>query len=88
MLIIYVEHLINLRKKININGDIQSLSQTTLKQVEEFNYLGSNIASFEKDVKVRIAKGWAALGKLVTIWKKISQKKRNEISSLSQSNQC
>ena len=67
MLIIYVEHLINLRKKININGDIQSLSQTTLKYVEKFNYPSSNIASSEKDIEVRIDKGRAALDKLATI---------------------
>ena len=40
----------------NVNGDIRSLNQTLLKLVEEFIYLGSNIASSEKDVEVRIAK--------------------------------
>ena len=34
----------------NINGDIRSLNQTILKPVEEFIYLGSNIASSENDV--------------------------------------
>ena len=37
------------------NGDIKSLNQTTLKQVGEFNYLGRNIVSSEKDVEVRIS---------------------------------
>ena len=52
----------------NVNSDIRSLNQTLLKLVEEFIYLGSNIASSEKDVEVRIAKAWAALDKLATIW--------------------
>jgi len=50
-------------------GDIKSLNQTSLKNVTEFNCLGSNIASFEKDVQVRIAKAWGALEKLRPIWK-------------------
>jgi len=36
------------------HGDIKALNETSLENVTEFNYLGSNIASSEKDIKVRI----------------------------------
>ena len=32
-------------------------------------YLGSNIASTEKDALIRISKAWSALDRLRTIWK-------------------
>ena len=54
---------------LNTDGTIKTINQTPLKKVQEFNYLGSNIASSEKDADVRIAKGWAALDKLKIIWK-------------------
>ena len=50
-------------------GEIASLSGKTLNRVEEFIYLGSNIASTEKDVNIRIGKAWTALTKLTQIWK-------------------
>ena len=40
-----------------------------LKNVNEFSYLGSNIASTEKDVVTRITKAWTALDILRMIWK-------------------
>jgi len=49
--------------------DYTAFNQTPLKKIEEFNYLGSNIASSEKEVDLRISKAWAALDKLTTIWK-------------------
>ena len=51
------------------NGEIKDLKGTTLKEVEHFTYLGSNISSTEKDVMIRIAKAWSALNRLRTIWK-------------------
>ena len=51
------------------NGEIKDLKGTTLKEVEHFTYLGSNISSTEKDVTIRIAKAWSALNRLRTIWK-------------------
>ena len=42
---------------------------TILKQLEDFTYLGSNIASTEKDVNIRIAKAWGALDGLKILWK-------------------
>ena len=51
------------------NGEIKDLKGTTLKEVEHFTYLGSNISSTEKDAMIRIAKAWSALSRLRTIWK-------------------
>ena len=51
------------------NGEIKDLKGTTLKEVEHFTYLGSNISSTEKDVMIRIVKAWSALNRLRTIWK-------------------
>ena len=46
------------------NGEIKDLKGTTLKEVEHFTYLGSNISSTKKDVMIRIAKAWSALNRL------------------------
>ena len=51
------------------SGAIKSLNNETIKVVQEFTYLGSNIASTKKDVQIRLAKSWAALNKLDKIWK-------------------
>ena len=37
--------------------------------MSDFKYLGSYIASIEKDVKVRLAKAWTALNGMNKIWK-------------------
>ena len=36
---------------------------------DNFIYLGSEIESTDKEIKIRIAKSWAALDKLSSIWK-------------------
>ena len=51
------------------SGTIKSLSKENIKAVQDYTYLGSNIASTKKDVQVRLAKAWAALNKLDKIWK-------------------
>ena len=53
----------------NQDGAIEILNKTLLKKVDDFVYLGSNIASTEKDVLIRISKAWSALDRLRTIWK-------------------
>ena len=53
----------------NQNGTIETLNKTLLKKVDDFVYLGSNIASTEKDVLIRISKACSALDRLRTIWK-------------------
>ena len=50
-------------------GAIETLNETLLKKADDFVYLGSNIASTEKDVLIRILKAWSALDRLRTIWK-------------------
>ena len=53
----------------NQDAAIETLNETLLKKVDDFVYLGSNIASTEKDVLIRILKAWSALDRLRTIWK-------------------
>ena len=53
----------------NQDGAIETLNKVLLKKVDDFVYLGSNIASTEKDVLIRILKAWSALDRLRTIWK-------------------
>ena len=51
----------------NQDGAIETLNKTLLKKVDDFVYLGSNFASTEKDVLIRISKAWSALDRLQTI---------------------
>ena len=48
---------------------MKSLDGEKLKQVEDFKYLGSYIASTEHDVNIRLGKAWNALNELDKIWK-------------------
>ena len=48
----------------NQTGDI-----STLKLVDKFTYLGSNVASTEKDSDTRLTKAWTAINRLSIIWK-------------------
>ena len=50
-------------------GNLITLNGGTLKEVEDFLYLGSWIGSTEKDMGTRIGKSWVALNKMNTIWK-------------------
>ena len=53
----------------NIKCTIKTKSGNSIKSVESFIYLGSEINSTEKDFKIRIAKAWAALNKMNTVQK-------------------
>ena len=53
----------------NHHGTIKTTKNHQLKSVDNFVYLGSNIASTKKDVDIRIAKAWSVINKLTTIWK-------------------
>ena len=53
----------------NQQGNIKSLAGKEIKYVEEFTYLGSNIASSQKDIDIRIGKAWGAIEGLRTVWK-------------------
>ena len=48
---------------------MKSLTDEKIKQVEDFKYLGSYIASTEHDVNIRLGKAWDALNELDKIWK-------------------
>ena len=55
--------------KFHQEGDIRLLNNTSIKAVDDFVYLGSNIKSTEKDIEVKKGKAWSALNKLNCIWK-------------------
>ena len=50
-------------------GDISTLDGTSLKLVDKFTYLGSNVSSTEKDIDTRLTKAWTAIDRLSIIWK-------------------
>merc|ERR1711944_113002 len=56
---------------INFNqeGTIKTKAGKSIKAVENFIYLGSESNSTEKELKIRIAKAWAALNKINSVWK-------------------
>ena len=50
-------------------GDIRSMNGTALDEVDNFLYLGAWVDDTEKDIEVRIAKGWGVLNRMEKIWK-------------------
>ena len=56
-------------KCFNQTGDISTLDGTPLKLVDKFTYLGSSVASTEKDIDTRLTKAWTAINRLSIIWK-------------------
>ena len=52
----------------NQTGDISALDGTPLKLVDKFTYLGSIVASTEKDIDTRLTKAWTAINRLSIIW--------------------
>ena len=53
----------------NQTGDISTLDGTPLKLVDKFTYLGSSVASTEKDIDTRLTKAWTAINRLSIICK-------------------
>ena len=53
----------------NQTGDISTLDGTPLKLVDKFTYLGSSVASTEKDIDTRLTQAWKAINRLSIIWK-------------------
>ena len=53
----------------NQAGDISTLDGTSLKLVDKFTYLGSNVSSTEKYIDTQLTKAWTAIDKLSIIWK-------------------
>ena len=50
-------------------GDISTLNGSSLKLVDKFSYLGSNVSSTETDIDTRLTKAWTAIKRLSVIWK-------------------
>ena len=48
---------------------IKAKNGLNIKQIDDFQYLGSWIRNTEKDINIRIAKAWGAHKKLSCIWK-------------------
>ena len=53
----------------NQRGDISTLYNSSLKLVNMFTYLESNVSSTEKDINTRQAKAWTIIDSLLVIWK-------------------
>ena len=53
----------------NQTGDIFTLGGSSLKLVDKFTYLGSNVSLTEKDIDTRLTKAWRAIDRLSVIWK-------------------
>ena len=53
----------------NQTGDIFTLDGAPLKLVDKFTYVGSSVASTEKDIDTRLTKPWTAINRLSIIWK-------------------
>ena len=53
----------------NQTGNISTLDGTPLKLVDKFTYLGSSVASTEKDIDTRLTKAWTTINRLSIIWK-------------------
>ena len=53
----------------NQTGEIFILDGTPLELVDRFTYLGSSVASTEKDIDTRLTKAWTAINRLSIIWK-------------------
>ena len=57
---------------INIKAEdvtVKTLDGTQLEVVDDFKYLGSWVASTERDIRIRRAQAWSALHKMKKIWK-------------------
>ena len=46
----------------NQRADISTLNSSSLKLVDKFTYLGSNVSSTETYINTRLAKTWTAIG--------------------------
>ena len=53
----------------NQTDDISTLEGTSLKLVDKFTYLGSNVSSTEKDIDTRLTMAWTVIDTLSIIWK-------------------
>ena len=52
-----------------VTDDISTLGGTSLKLVDKFTYLGSNVSLTEKYIDTRLTKAWTAIDRLSIIWR-------------------
>ena len=53
---------------LNNNNPVKTLNGTSLKQVEEYKYLGSYVSSSDKDFITRKGMAWSACNDMHNIW--------------------
>ena len=53
----------------NQTGDISTQDRTSLKLVDKFTYLRSNVSSTKKDIDTQLTKAGTAIDRLSIIWK-------------------
>ena len=58
----------SLNQDSSVSMSMKSLNGEAIKNVLDFKYLGSYIASTDNDVSIRIGKAWAVLNNLNKIW--------------------
>ena len=63
------EAFASLRPLIKELSKTRRLSSNSLKFVNLFIYFGSNILQIKSNVKIRIAKDWNSINRLLIIWK-------------------
>ena len=64
------------------NNSFRSLAGKSIKQVEDFKYLGSFVMNSEKDMKSRKALAWVACNKLNKIWHSTPRPIKRKFTSL------
>ena len=68
-----ISHHVNAHKTeymcFNQTGDISTLNSSSLKLVDKFTYLGSNVSSTEAKISTWLAKAWTTIDRLSDIWK-------------------
>ena len=53
----------------NQRGNISTLNGSSLKLVDKFTYLGSNVSSTETAINTRLIKAWTSIDRLSVMWK-------------------
>ena len=53
----------------NQSGDMSTLTGSSLKLFEKFTYPGISVSSTENNINTRLVKAWAAINRILIIWK-------------------
>ena len=54
---------------LNQRGNISTLNSSSLKLVDKFTYLGSNVSSTKTVINTWLLKAWTAINRLSVMWK-------------------